>query len=298
MSRLSGKREPDLIKYDQMSVEELREIIREDALEDGYSTANEDTIRYILEVLLNREMRESVKRNIDVGTAWQQFQKDYQPYANSFENLYEDVDEIKQHGHRMSKVHGEVKRERPRLFQLLSRAVAVMVIVICCGTFVTNALGLNLGEILAHWTDELFSFYTHDESAPVEYDDIKIKKTLEKYDIPSGCFPTWHPWEYKLNEMQVNPSDDNSVISFLAVYHNDSNGDEYLVSVKNLSYDTPSVFEKDDSAVKVYEKDGIMYYINSNLDSVSTVWQYKNFECSIISELPYDDLIKIIESIQ
>lgn len=295
MSELLEGRGSDFARYDQMSTEELQQIIWKDALEDGNPTVDQDTIRYILEVLLNREMNESAIGKSETEIAWQQFQKYYQPYTDSFENLYED--DTEKLGHGMRKVCREMKIRRARLFRYLSRVVAAMVIVVCCGTFATNALGLNLGEILAHWTDEIFSFRRSISSTPLEDDESRLKDAIQLYHIPEGCLPTASPKGYSLNEIQVNPADETTFVSVIVTYHNDRTDGEYYVYIKNLTYDVASTFEKDATSVVIHEKNGVQYFLNSNNESKSVVWQLNNYECAIIGDLSLDEIESIINSL-
>ena len=57
------------------------------------------------------------------------------------------------------------------------------------------------------------------------------------------------------------------------------------------------IYEKDSEGVVIYQKDGIDYYIISNLNTISAVWKYSSFECQISGNIEKEDLIKMIDSI-
>lgn len=58
-----------------------------------------------------------------------------------------------------------------------------------------------------------------------------------------------------------------------------------------------NIYEKDNTKVTIYQKNGIDYYLLSNLNTNTAIWKNDSFECQIDGDISIDELKQIIDSI-
>ena len=81
------------------------------------------------------------------------------------------------------------------------------------------------------------------------------------------------------------------------MYENDSSPEFFNISVSYFLSNPTVIYEKDAGDVVIYQKDGIDYYIMSNLNTITAIWKVDSFECQISGNIEREDLIKMIDSI-
>ena len=119
---------------------------------------------------------------------------------------------------------------------------------------------------------------------------------LQAYGISEPITPNWYPLEFSLTDIKAMPS--SEVIKFQANYETDNRF--YAITIRQYSSieDTDSgTFEKDNSSVIVYERNGINHYLMTNNGQIRAVWINQSIMCSISGDLSEDELKRMIDSI-
>lgn len=290
MSKFLNGRNHDYSKFDSMSTEELEMLLRMDSELDEEDVSNMDTILYITEVLAKRQKEQPTHHIADIDDAWASFKEHYEPCSGSFKSLY-DFDEAES----VNTTVVAKRSKKNRFIRHFSGIVAALMLIIVGGSLVTSAAGTDLGEVFAHWTEELFSFGQEPENANGIHSDMDLEQTLSIYNIPKGCIPIWSPDGYILSEFQVEMADEHEASSVYLAYYSDSS--QYSIDIRNLSYNVLSNFEKDNVGVFIYKPGDTEYYIASNNKYTKAMWRYDDFECSITGDISKATIEKIIDSI-
>ena len=81
---MRGSEKRDYSRFENLSTEELRNILRQDSLLDEGDASDAEAILAISEILAEREQKEAP---VDVDAAWTAFQKEYSPFTDT-ESLY------------------------------------------------------------------------------------------------------------------------------------------------------------------------------------------------------------------
>ena len=88
----------DFSKFDEMSTEELNEILRQDSqLPDG-EESDIDAILYIMEVIEKRSQELPLSDFKDVDRAWSSFNENYRFASSDERSLFDLDDELQQNG--------------------------------------------------------------------------------------------------------------------------------------------------------------------------------------------------------
>ena len=280
----------DYSKFDNMSTEELEEILRLDSQLPDDEESDVDAILYITGVIEKREKECPTERFTDVQTAWASFKEYYLPYAEDSKSLYDfedtdtQVDLIKTPFKKL--LHPQRKRQTKRVAGIATTMIAVLL----TGTLTANAFGFDLWGAVARWTKDTFGF-----SSPVPQETISdsLQKELYKYGVTAQLAPTWFPDGYSLEDVKVAETPLKTI--FTATYTRSD--DEISVTIEMLSEPLDRTYEKDSEDVTVYEVDGIEHFIMTNLDLSNVVWKRETFECSIIGDFSLDEAKKMINSI-
>lgn len=134
------------LKYallNDMSTEDLKNLIQQDCFGSEDEQLDEMTIELILDIISQREPR---GRDIDVNVLWENFQTEYMSSQNS-----SPVESTEDH----SKASITFQR-RPLRF--LRYAVVAALLCLLLGNCVAFASGFNLFDYIAKWTEETFQF--------------------------------------------------------------------------------------------------------------------------------------------
>ncbi len=274
----------DFSRFDKLSTEELREIIRQDSMLAEDEESDMDAILYIMGVLANREKEENI---VDVKAAWQSFKENYYPY-DSEEPLYQfnDLDKNK-------KAETTVRRHwRKPLTKIVSIAAAICLILLT-GTVTAYALGYNLWGAIAVWTQDTFGFYRKDE-IQTHRPFPNLSMALDTYGITGPILPTWLPEGYEEDFVEISEVPVGVFFSSTCK----AASKEVKVSIYSYSNDSsPHRTFESNGEVKEYSHNGIMFYIMKNDVYYRVVWAINNNECSILCSLQEKELFRMIDSI-
>lgn len=279
-----NRRDEKFAKYDAMSTDELQQILRDDASKSEGTESDTETLFYVMEVLAKR--RQARNEGKSPEEALESFKQNY--YT---ENDISSVSESTTAAFKPS--------SRDRWRRGLIAAAAMLVIVI--GSSITaNAMGFDLWEVIAKWTQETFHFgyagQDYDASEPdkdVAIPYSALQDALDELNIQIQLVPTWIPNGYIEGEVRITESPTQRI--FVTTYE----CEEKIIRFRIADYlDThPSQIEQSDSLCEVYTSNEIDYYIFDNYDQLKAVWINENFECYIIGPLSISDMKEIIDSI-
>mgnify|MGYP005949669843 CR=1 FL=1 len=163
---------------------------------------------------------------------------------------------------------------------------ALVCILICAGTAV---YANNSNAPFARWVKSTFTFYPREESTYASLQDA-----LDFYHIDNNLVPTQLPAGFSVTDVSVHSA--NSFTMFSSQYKN-MNGDTFSITIKQLHGQGASVYEKG-SDIQVVSQGGVNYYIMHNFDCITIVWCIDQFECCISGNIPEEDVLPIINSIE
>lgn len=281
---------------DQLSTQELEELLRADlsSAEDG----QDDAVFHIVEVMLKREMDEPAGAVPDTDAAWKEFKQYYDIPEGSGLSLYPcgDADAIP------SSAAGADPRPRARRRRILWRSsliAAAAMAALLCGMVAAQASGVDVFGTLGRWTNDTFRFISRytvgepDDGMSPEYRDI-VRSTLAGWGA-EDLFPTWSPEGFEASEPSITSDSRSDTLSV------DFNGQNkfYFVSATRYRSSTgsPNIFEKDASPIDEYVSNGKLFYIFSNIDTLTATWFDNGFMLMIGGDLMLDEMKTIIDSI-
>lgn len=281
---------------DQLSTQELEELLRADlsSAEDG----QDDAVFHIVEVMLKREMDEPAGAVPDTDAAWKEFKQYYDIPEGSGLSLYPcgDADASP------TSAAGADLRPRARRRRILWRSsliVAAAMAALLCGMVAAQASGVDVFGTLGRWTNDTFRFISRytvgepDDGMSPEYRDI-VRSTLAGWGA-EDLFPTWSPEGFEASEPIVMSNSGSNCIS---VDFSSKNKFYYaeVTHFYNVS-SLPGAFEKDSYDVDEYMSNGKLFYIFSNIDTLSATWFDGEFMVMISGTLTTDEIKAIIDSI-
>ena len=276
----------DLSQFDSMTTDELRELLRSDALKkEEDAILDIDATLYIAGVIASRE------QGPDTDAAWEEFERSYLPSTGE-KTLYEEILYDPNDPVHASPVRSKAKRRLLR-FSLIAAAAALLI----SATAFTAA---KVGWFHTWNTEELWSRQSR-EAAPTQasalpkptyYDEMA--EALNSIDAPAHMIPLWMPegYELKTSETTINDLFTSYVFGF-------SNANQHWIILQflcNLNNDAYS-YSIDEGSPDIYTAGGIDHSILTNMDSYGAVWWDRDFECFLYGYESRDDLIKSIDSL-
>lgn len=297
MSESKGNKKQDFSRYDQMSTAELEQMLRLDfqSSEDGVSDL--DAILYISDLL--------AKRNgpFDSDAAWQQFQTKYCPHADG-RSLYDFSDEEDRSASEAKQASTVPSGGRSRSARRLRRPPLLVAVLaaLLLGSIVTQAAGVDIFRAFAQWTDETFHFVsagsddTSDSNTNQtgQEDTGQLQSVLQVLEM-DGMFPTWHPDGFTPGDLEITELHDR-----VSVHMTYFGGDRtYSIVIEHFMQpqSNTGTFEKDDTPVEEYAHNGQIFYILSNLDSLTATTYDGEFMTMIYGGLTREEIKAVIDSI-
>lgn len=279
-----NRRDEKFAKYDAMSTDELQQILRDDASNSEGAESDTETLFYVMEVLAKR--RQARNEGKSPEEALESFKQNY--YT---ENDISSVSESTTVAFKPS--------SRGRWRRGLIAAAAMLVIVI--GSSITaNAMGFDLWEVIAKWTQETFHFgyatQSEEPSEPEREDTTpysELQSMLGKHNIDIALAPKWLPDGYTEHDVRTIESPKQRL--FTASYLCGENN--IIVRIADYLDAYPMQIERSDSPLEIYVSGGIDYYIFENYDILEAVWINDNFECYISGPLAIEEIKHMIDSI-
>lgn len=261
-------------KYDSMSIGELEEILRADAMGPERDDSDVDEILYVMEVLAKKRRQNGIAGKTALE-AYQEFQQHYLPMDKE-----------------------EPKRKSNVIPFRRIAAVAASIVLVFSLTTTANAFSFrDVWDAVVTWAQETFSFSMGIEISEPEATDyfeyLSIRDALDANGLNPEIAPTWVPDGYELVDLIIekNPMQE----TYLAVY---STGNSRLkITVKSFVNSRPEQIETDDSFVEIYSFSGTDYYIFTNYDQNRSAWLTGSYECYISGDLSIKDLKLMIDSI-
>lgn len=276
MSENLKRSKPDFSKYDSMSIGELEEILRADALGPERADSDVDEILYVMEVLAKKRRQNGIAGKTALE-AYQEFQQHYLPM-----------------------VEKDPKPQRKANIILFRRIAAVAACLVLVFSLTTTANAFSFRDVwdaVVNWAQETFSFSMGVEvSEPKADSDLKyesLQDALSKNARATHFVPTTVPDGYALDNIVVdrNPIQD----TYIAIYK--SNDNMLKISVKTHVSDSSEQIEKSDNLIETQQLSGITYYIFRNNDQLRAVWLVDEYECYIAGDISLDEIMLMIDSI-
>lgn len=280
-----NRRDSEFAKYDAMSTEELQQLLREDASKPVGEESDTDVLFYVMEVLAKRRKERNEGKSPEEA-------------LESFKLKYNTENEISSDSE--SVPVAPKRRSIGRWMQGLVAAAAILIFVIG-GSITAHAMGFDLWEIIAKWTQETFHFgyYGDAEESDNPSPDYanpcaSLQEALNKQKITLELIPTWIPDGYI--EGNVTVTQTPKLRSFMANYEY---GDD-IIAIRIAEYNdsVTTQIEQSDSLIEIYTSADIEYYIFENEGYLQAVWLYQNYEGLISGPITVSDMKKMIDSIE
>lgn len=273
--------------FSSLTLQELEHLLKIDFQlpEKNFLTAEE--IQMILEIILHKEEATGHTLNFDVKKGLDSFKKNYLPLAEKGITLY-DLPE------------NSFPNSRPEKQQFYCRKniiAAALVLFIVLSVFSTATNARELFSHAANWTKENF-WFAPNEGIENNPSSVLMKDFYDAFlpmEIPEGLLPTWLP--ENLSKASEHSYELGSKKFKKVIYEDTSSGTVLGISIAYLDADTTTIYEKDSTAVIIYQNNGIDFYIINNLDTISAIWRHDSFECQISGNINRDDLLKMVQSV-
>lgn len=284
MPDIQHRKDEKFAMYDAMSTEELQQLLREDASKPVGEESDTDALFYIMEVLAKRRKERNEGKSPE--EALESFKnKYYTETENSFDSESATV----------TKKHFNGGRWRRGLVA----AVAAICILVVGNSITASALGFDLWEIIAKWTQETFHWgyagQTEETNVPADFGRPcdSLQELLDDYKVSVALVPTWIPDGYI--EVNAKTEETPKQRRFAAVYQSGDN----TIRIRIVDYldGTPTQIERSDALVEVYSSAETDFYIFDNNGQLQAAWINDNFECYISGPLTLSEIKEIIDSI-
>lgn len=270
-------------RYDDMTTDQLREILRKHAHGELEKEPDTEELFYIMEVLADRESTNPEKQIKSTEEAYATFVKHYAP---------------------------EMAEEKPIPFSKRGTVatrwakrvavVAIVFVALMTAAVSAKAFAPDFWEKIAIWTREFFRFEdiadgTEGKEPEMEYNhELKsLQDIWEQHRIEEVLVPKWIPEGYTCIDVSVMKSPKSLSIS--AVY--DKAGEQLIIKIRQVVGTKPQQIEKSDELIEIYTADGVDYYIFSNYEMLQTAWVAGEFECIISGKITLEEMKRIIDSI-
>lgn len=271
--------------YDAMSTEELQQILRDDASKHEGSESDMEMLLYVMDVLAKR--RQANHEGKTPEEALETFKQKYNTEIDISSDFESDSAPCRMY-------------RGTRWMRGLIAAVVALVFMIG-GSFTANAMGFDVWDIIAKWTQETFHFaYAGDveeSNAPSSdyiYPCASLQEALDKRNITTALVPTWIPDGYVEENVELIQTPKQRIFA------GEFNSIEGTLRIRIADYldSYPTQIEQNDSLVEIYQSCGISYYIFDNDGLLQAVWINENYECFISGSLTLSDLKEMIDSIE
>ena len=270
-------------RYDEMTTEQLREILRKHAHGELEKEPDTEELFYIMEVLADKESTNPEKQIQSTEEAYATFVKHYAP---------------------------EMAEDKPIPFFKRGTVAArwmkrVAVVAIVCVALTTAAVSAkafapDFWEKVAIWTKEFFRFEDVTDGAEGKEPETEnnaeldsLRDALDQYAGLQESVPSWIPEGYICKD--VNVKETPKALSISAVYEKE--GEQLFIRIRQEFGSDPVQIEKNEDLIEIYTADGVDYYIFSNNGTLQTAWVVGEFECIIGGKITLEEMKRIINSI-
>lgn len=286
MPEIQNRGNIDFSRFDNMTDDELEELLRLDA-QNLMGETNTDELLYVMELLVERR-KKNKKTEKTAEEAFQSFQENYTPDTFQVLNVQEGVGSPK-------------KKEEKRSWRYRTAVAAALLVVVLCTSVTSKAFGLDVWHAIANWTQEVFHFKSQDYGRIPDPNDNysstldSFYEALEKKKISTEIVPSWIPNEYEVYDINILETPEHVIVT--ASYKN-MQEQKIKIQIKNRLDVYINQTEKDMHLVEIYEVNDVEYYIFKNYDQYCAVWMSEDYECSILGEMNLEQLYQMLDSIQ
>ena len=267
-------------RYDEMTTEQLREILRKHAHGELEKEPDTEELFYIMEVLANRESENPEKQIKSTEEAYATFVKHYAP-----EMAEEKTIPFPKHS-------AVAARWMKRV-----AVVAIIFVALTTAAVSAKAFAPDFWEKVACWTREVFRFEDvvggTEGQEPAKENNAELDALHEALGQQDGLAPTWIPEGYICVSVDAKESPKSRRI--MAVYEKD--GEQLIIKIRQEFGSDPVQIEKNEDLIEIYKVHGVDYYIFSNDKYMQTAWVVGEYECIIIGNLTMEEMKKVIDSI-
>ena len=280
------QRRQDLSQFDSMTTDELRELLRNDALKkEEDASLDIDATLYIAGVIASRE------HTPDTDAAWEEFERSYLPDAGE-KTLYEDILSDPSEPVKTSSVRPKAKRRLLR-FSLIAAAAALL---ISATAFTAAKIGWfhtwNTEELWARLSRETAPAQATALPKPAYYDEMA--EALDSIDAPAHMIPLWMPEGYEMTSYESHIN--NPIKQYIFGFSNPNHHSIILQCSSNTTSNI-SIYSKDAGSPDIYTAGGIDHSILTNMSNYGAIWWRESYECFLYGYENRDDLIKTIDSL-
>lgn len=201
----------------------------------------------------------------------------------------------------------ETVREKTSSRQFVRKyAWIAAVAAILCTLFMTlpPAAGADsLMDMLFRWTESVLELINPNhigeepkitEEFTSEHPGLcQVYNTLSELGVTAEVVPTWLPDGFTLSEVvQVGTLVDGTRVNAALTYN-----DIIIILSYGLSVNGDAAVEKEDISGELYDYSNVEHYIMENEYNFSVIWVNEGVECSLNTNLPKEEIYKIIDSI-
>lgn len=280
-----NRRDEKFAKYDAMSTDELQQILRDDASNSEGAEYDTETLFYVMEVLAKRRQARNEGKSPEEA-------------LESFKQNYYTENDISSVSERTTAAFKPSSRGRWRRGLI---AAAAMLVIVIGSSITANAMGFDLWEVIAKWTQETFHFGHAGDvdnlDEPDANDDTPfegLQEALEQLDIHAELVPTWIPDGFVESDVKVYDTPKQRQIVAQYEYNDKS----IRIRITDYLDAHPVQIEQSESLLEIYLSNDIDYYIFENEEQVQAVWIIDNFECYISGPVTLSEIKEIIDSIK
>ena len=284
----------DYSRFDTLSTEALMEILHQDSLLPEGEESDLDAILYITEVIAKREQLNPTMDIPPVDEAWKSFNEHYCYDSCDDTSLCEDSEESEFGSNVIPYPAVEHTRPKRRLRSVLRVfcIAAALFVILLVGSLTAYAMGYNVWDAMAQWTEDTFSFMAPKENLIYSKEDDP-REVLRDYGVTEDVLPNWLPDGYQYVGIEISDMP-TRVVFYLSFVNSDN---RIKITISMLSNPSVYTFEKGEEDAVVYEANDIDHYIINNTNNTSISWTVGNYECSIIGNISTEETQKIIDSI-
>lgn len=270
----------NVVQYDKMSIEELEEILRQDAVFGDSNENNLNELIYIMSLIADRNRDENPDANIDIEEAKKSFDENYRHIAERGEVLFEEE---------VSEPEAKIQSGTHRRFFRTAIAAAAVIALLLAGSLVASALGFNVWDHVADWTHEVFGY-----GEKYEYDErlFEIEGALANGGVDPNVLPSYLPEGYEVVSVDEysNPAYEKYICEL-------SNGSDRIVIEYVVGDNESRQYEKDGIAPEIILINDVEYYFVCNEENWYVTWMNGSIEGTIFYTDSGLDIERIIKSI-
>lgn len=214
------------------------------------------------------------------------------------ENLPEDLTKL----HTLSEHNTSSKQSilRRRWISGIAAVAAVACVIVMA--FPRTVGAESFWDVLFRWTSTIFEFVDLDQDTTypnnqstfaTDYPGLQqLYDKVSELGVTEPVVPTWLPDGFVLSELKGFSMSDGDKL-----YGRFHNGRNNISITYRISSDIATKFEKEDTSVEVYDYGDVRHFILENDENISVTWSVDGVECSILTDMPKDDLYNVIKSI-